>query len=57
MSSGVIRAVCQVVNQENGKINADSTLYNSGKNEIGRGSGIFMRSKYLLKDTIGFNSK
>jgi uncharacterized protein (TIGR00369 family) len=57
VSIGVIRAVGQVVNKENGKINAASTLYDSEKNEIGRGSGIFMRSKYLLKDAIGFNEK
>ena len=57
VSSGIIKSVGKVKNRSNKKITAESTLYDSDGAEIGKGSGVFMRSEYLLKDAIGFNAK
>lgn len=57
VSNGMIKSKAKVVDKKDGKIKAKSILYDSQKNQIGNGSGIFMRSKYLLKDAIGFYNK
>ena len=54
VSSGIINSRGKVVDKQDGRIKAESVLYDSQNNEIGRGDGLFMRSKYLLKDAIGF---
>tara|TARA_Y100000996_G_scaffold337979_1_gene274756 strand:- start:3103 stop:3540 length:438 start_codon:yes stop_codon:yes gene_type:complete len=57
VTSGLISAKGTVKDQIDGKIKAESILYDSEKKEIARGSGTFMRSKYLLKDAEGFYTK
>ena len=57
VTSGLISAKGTVKDQIDGKIKAESILYDSEKKEIARGSGTFMRSRYLLKDTEGFYTK
>ena len=54
VSSGIIISKGKVIDKKNGKIKAKSILYDSKNNEIARGDGLFMKSKYLLKDAIGF---
>ena len=54
VSSGIIISKGKVIDKKDGKIKAKSILYDSKKNEIARGDGLFMKSKYLLKDAIGF---
>ena len=55
VSKGKIKSVGNVINKSDKKIEAKAILYDYSGDEIGRGSGIFMKSKYLLKDAIGFN--
>lgn len=57
VSRGLITSKAKVVERKDGKIISESVLYDYKNNEIGRGSGTFMRSKYLLKDAIGFFQK
>ena len=54
VSSGIIISKGKVTDKKDGKIKAKSILYDSKNNEIARGDGLFMKSKYLLKDAIGF---
>jgi len=54
VSSGIIISKGKVIDKKDGKIKAKSILYDSKNNEIARGDGLFMKSKYLLKDAIGF---
>ena len=54
VSSGSIRAIGTVVNRNNSQFIAEAVLYNSEGREIGRGNGVFMRSKIPLDDRIGY---
>lgn len=54
ISSGVIKAVGKVVNQNASQFIAESIAYNAKGKEIARGSGIFVRSKTALVGTMGY---
>lgn len=56
VSEGQLRAVGQVVNQNSSQFIAESVVYDSKEREIGRGSGIFVRSRMLLKDAMGYGA-
>jgi len=54
ISSGTMRAVGQVVNKNRSQFIAEAIIYNSNDEEIGRGNGIFVRSKIKLQDVQGY---
>jgi uncharacterized protein (TIGR00369 family) len=49
VSQGVMTSIGKVVNKNRSQWIAESIVYNDGK-EVARGTGIFVRSKLLLKD-------
>jgi uncharacterized protein (TIGR00369 family) len=57
VSSGSIRAVGRVVNRNKSQFVSESVLHDSEGKEIGRGSGIFVRSKLLLKEQRGYSAE
>jgi uncharacterized protein (TIGR00369 family) len=54
VSSGVVRSVGRVVNRNRSQFIAEAVLYDSHDNELGRGSGVFVRSKVRLADANGY---
>lgn len=54
VSSGKMRAVGKVVNFNRSQFIAEAIVYNSDNKEIGRGSGIFVRSKKVLMQIEGY---
>ena len=54
VGSGLLRAVGQVVNSNRQQYIAEAIIYDQEDKEIGRGNGVFMRSKMLLKDAAGY---
>jgi len=54
ISSGVMKAVGKVVNQNRTQFIAESIVYNAKVQEIGRGNGIFVRSRNKLLDVDGY---
>jgi len=56
ISSGKMKAIGKVVNKNRTQFIAESVVYDSDGREIGRGNGIFVRSKVKLSDIDGFNS-
>jgi len=54
ISSGSMRAAGKVVNKNRSQFIAESVIYNSKDEEIGRGNGIFVRSKVKLLDVVGY---
>ena len=54
VSSGKMTAIGQVVNQNKSQFIAEAILYNEQDQEIGRGNGIFVRSKNRLVDAKGY---
>ena len=56
ISAGRIRSVGRVVNKNKSQFIAEAVAYDADNNEIGRGSGIFVRSTMLLKDALGFSA-
>ena len=50
VSEGVLRAEGKVVNQNRSQIFSKAVVYNEQDKEIGRGSGLFVRSKILLRN-------
>jgi len=56
VSSGTIRSVGRVVNRNKSQFIGESVLHDSEGKEIGRGSGIFMRSKLLLSEQRGYTT-
>jgi acyl-coenzyme A thioesterase PaaI-like protein len=54
VSSGRLRSVGRVVNRNKSQFIAESVLHDSEGNEIGRGSGVFVRSKIPLGKTRGY---
>lgn len=57
VSQGKIKSIGRVVDQNSKEFIAESILYDEDNMEIATGSGTFMRSKYLLKDAIGFHNE
>ena len=54
VSSGRLRSVGKVVNQNKSQLIAEAIVYDSAGNDIGRGSGVFVRSRILLRETPGY---
>lgn len=55
ISSGKMRAKGKVVNKNRTQFIAEAVVYNDKDQEIGRGNGIFIRSKVKLVDVDGYN--
>lgn len=56
VSSGQMRAVGKVVNQNRSQTIAEAVVYNDKDEEIGRGNGIFVRSNNQLINVQGYNN-
>ena len=54
ISAGRMMSIGKVVNKTNSQIIAESIVFDEQRKEIGRGSGIFARSKPLLVDAMGY---
>ena len=56
VSSGVLLAKGRVVNFNKSQFIAESVVYDEQGREIGRGSGIFVRSRWSLADAMGYGA-
>ena len=56
VSEGKIKSIGKVVNINRTQFIAESVAYNTNGKEIGRGNGVFMRSKQLLSETKGYGN-
>jgi uncharacterized protein (TIGR00369 family) len=56
VSSGRLRSVGRVVNRNRTQFIAESVVYDSTGTEVGRGSGIFVRSKLPLREALGYSA-
>lgn len=56
VSSGKMKSVGKVVNMNKSQFIAEAVVYDENDKEIGRGNGIFVRSKQLLADIKGYGS-
>jgi len=56
ISSGTLRSVGRVVDRKRAQFIAEAVVYDSAGNEIGRGSGVFARSKIPLREARGYAS-
>ncbi len=54
VSEGKLISVGKVVSRNKSQFIADSVVYDSKGNEVGRGNGIFVRSKMPLVDAKGY---
>ena len=54
VSSGRLRSVGRVVNRNKSQFIAEAVVHDSKGNEIGRGSGVFVRSKLPLAEAMGY---
>ena len=54
VSSGAMRAVGKVVHQNKSQFIAEAVVYDAEGKEIGRGNGIFVRSKMSLAKASGY---
>ena len=57
VTNGIIYSEGKVVNKNNSQFISESILYNENKKELARGSGMFIRSKILLKEALGYEKK
>ena len=55
ISSGRLRSVGRVVNQNKSQFIAEAVAHDSEGNEVGRGSGVFVRSKIPLSEALGYS--
>ena len=56
VSSGTLRSVGRVVNRNKSQFIAEAVVYDSENREIGRGSGVFVRSNLPLVDALGYGT-
>ena len=56
VSSGRLRAVGRVVNQNRSQFICDAVVYDGDDREIGRGNGLFVRSKAPLTSARGYGA-
>ncbi len=56
ISEGKLKAVGKVVNKNKTQFIAESVVYDSEGNEIGRGNGVFVRSKLPLNQAKGYSA-
>ncbi len=54
VSSGTLRSEGRVVNRNKLQFIGEAVLFDSDGNEVGRGSGVFMRSKVRLSEVPGY---
>ena len=54
VSEGVMRAVGRVVNRNRSQFIAEAVVYDAEEREIGRGTGMFVRSTIALADATGY---
>ena len=54
VSTGKLRAVGTVVNQNKSQFIAEAVVYDSDDREIGRGNGVFVRGKLPLSQVPGY---
>jgi uncharacterized protein (TIGR00369 family) len=54
VSEGRMTSIGKVVNQNRTQIIAEAVVYNAAGQEIGRGNGLFVRSKKRLKQVPGY---
>lgn len=54
VSGGRLRAVGRVLRKDDTQYAADSVVYDANDREIGRGSGVFVRSRTMLSDISGY---
>lgn len=54
LSSGKMKSIGKVVNSNKTQFIAESVVYDSDGNEVGRGNGIFVRSKLPLSGAKGY---
>ena len=54
VSSGTIRAVGKVVNKNKTQFISEAVMYDSEGRELGRGSGVFVKSKVPLANASGY---
>jgi len=54
VSEGKLKAIGKVVNKNKTQFIAESVVYDSKGNEIGRGNGVFVRSKLPLVESKGY---
>jgi uncharacterized protein (TIGR00369 family) len=55
VSEGTLEAVGRVVHQNKSQFIAESVVYDSNRDEIGRGNGIFVRGKFPLIRAVGYS--
>jgi uncharacterized protein (TIGR00369 family) len=56
VSEGFIKSVGKVVDKNESQFIAESVVYNSAGKEIGRGNGVFVRSKIPLSQATGYRT-
>ncbi len=56
VTSGRMKSIGRVVSRSRAQIIAESIVYNHKGKEVGRGSGIFVRSKFPLREALGYGS-
>jgi uncharacterized protein (TIGR00369 family) len=56
ITAGTLRSVGRVVNRHESQLIAEAVVYNSKGGEVGRGSGIFVRSKLPLHKAKGYSA-
>ena len=56
VSEGSLKAVGKVVNKNKSQFIAESVVYDYNGNEIGRGNGVFVRSKIPLSQARGYGA-
>lgn len=54
VSEGTLRAVGTVVNRNRSQFIAEAVLFDEQERELGRGNGLFVRSKVKLVDALGY---
>ncbi|MCG8464444.1 MAG: PaaI family thioesterase [Xanthomonadales bacterium] len=57
VSTGVLRAEGRVVNRNKSQFIAEAVVYDAHQREIGRGNGIFVRSKLPLNEDVSYKLK
>lgn len=55
VSAGKLRSLGKVVNKNKTQFIAEAVLYDADNNEVGRGSGIFVRSNIRLCEDVGYS--
>jgi uncharacterized protein (TIGR00369 family) len=56
VSSGRLKAIGKVIYRNKSQFIAEAKLYDSKGNEVGRGNGIFVRTKIRLSDAMGYGA-